>query len=95
MTDREQLKEAERQAKTMIEAAAILDEMLDAQNSMVASEVFSDDEGADDMWARMETAKDACQSISVAMTLALFQEGYIPDFGDDGDDRDTISSTFH
>lgn len=99
MSKKEALKEAEQQAETLMHAAAIFEELLEAQTDMEENDMLPDDEAAEDMRKDMETARDACQAVSLSMTIAMAQEGYIPDFDaaerSDTDSDDDVSPTFH
>lgn len=87
MSRKSELVETAERAQTLMQAAAIFEEMLEAQGEMVEEGRLPDDDEAAEMESDMETAMQACKALSVSMTLALAQEGYVPDFADEGGDE--------
>lgn len=98
MTDQSDIDQTIENAQTLMDAAAIFEDLLDETETMMEAETLPEDEETAEMKEDMETAKEACQMLSMSMTIALAQEGIVPDFDDphaddDGDD-DMPSPTF-
>lgn len=98
MADQSDIEQAVEDAQTLMDAAAIFERMIEEADGMLDKESLPDDEETEEMRESMETAKEACQMLSMSMTIALAQEGIVPDFDDphaddDGDD-DMPSPTF-
>lgn len=89
MATMDEIEKAEENIKTLMDAAEMFGELLESTDSMVDEGGLPDDEGTEEMKEKMETAKEACELVSMSMTMALAQEGHIPDLDrDDEDDSD-------
>lgn len=79
-------------AKALLKSAAMFDELLEAQHDMLDEGMLPDDEDSETLEEHMETARDTCKLLSMSITVALAEKGYVVDF--DEDDDDTPSKTF-
>lgn len=105
-SDIEELEQAAKEAEALMHAAAALDRIGETAEEMVEEGEMPDDEASDTLSEDIETAKEVCEKVSVTITLALAQKGYVPDFdavedrelagtvGEEDDDEDFERSAF-
>lgn len=83
MASERELKALEQRAEALLKAAAALDQLAEAQDDAVEEGYISDDETAEEMAERVESARDTCKLVAISMTRTMLKDGHVPDFNSD------------
>lgn len=95
MASKEALEAVAEEAEVLMQAADILDTLVDAEDEMLEDGELPEDETSDQLREDIADARDTCNKVSMAMTIALAQSGYVPDFSDDEDDEREGNTAFY
>lgn len=106
MTDTEKFERIEKEAQTLMDAAAVLEKMSGKSDKLdVSGKPDISEEERRSTTESLEKAAEVCKALSLSQTLTLVEHGYIPDLqspddrdlldDDDDDDDDMPSATFH